>query len=207
MKRNLALSALLFLPMVASADTVIMRDGRTYDGTFISGNSRQITLVDRSGVRRQMQVSDIQELRFGSGSVNNDYRNGSRNRTVDNGSVFGSNNGSYNSNTTTVDEAGMLSRIREDLRSAMYNSNLTSDQRSTLEDTRRILDRASNDSRNGYTVNYRDVRSALMNVRSLLNSDAFSAADRDRLLSDFDQLRAMRADYYDRERDRDRDNR
>jgi hypothetical protein len=207
MKRNLALSALLFLPMVASADTVIMRDGRTYDGTFISGNSRQITLVDRSGVRRQMQVSDIQELRFGSGSVNNDYRNSSRNRTVDNGSVFGSNNGSYNSNTTTVDEAGMLSRIREDLRSAMYNSNLTSDQRSTLEDTRRVLDRASNDSRNGYTVNYRDVRSALMNVRSLLNSDAFSAADRDRLLSDFDQLRAMRADYYDRERDRDRDNR
>ena len=89
----------------------------------------------------------------------------------------------------------------------MYNSNLTSDQRSTLEDTRRVLDRASNDSRNGYTVNYRDVRSALMNVRSLLNSDAFSAADRDRLLSDFDQLRAMRADYYDRERDRDRDNR
>jgi len=202
MKRNLALSALLLvLPMVASADRVIMRDGRTYDGTFISGNARQITLVDRSGVRRQMQVSDIQELRFGSGSVDSDYRNGSRNRTVDNGSVFGSNNGSYNSNATNLDEAGILSRIREDIRSAMYNSNLTSDQRSTLEDARRILDRASNDFRNGNTVNYRDVRSTLMNVRSLLNSDAFNAADRDRLLSDFDQLRSMRADYYDRDRD------
>ncbi len=201
MKRNLALSALLLVPMLASADTVVMRDGRTYDGTFISGNARQITLVDRSGVRRQMQVSDIQELRFGSGSVNNQYRNGSRNRTVDNGSVFGGNNGSYNSNATNADEAGMLSRIREDLRSAMYNSNLTSEQRSTLEDARRILDRASNDFRNGNTVNYRDVRSTLMNVRSLLNSDAFNAADRDRLLSDFDQLRSMRADYYDRDRD------
>src|SRR3954454_23065158 len=137
MIKHLALSALLLLPNLATADTVVMRDGRTFDGTFLSGSSRQITLVDSSGTRRQLQVSDIQELRFGSGP-NDNYRSGSRNRTVDNGSVFGNNNGSNNSNSN-VDEAGALSPIREDIRTAMYNANLNSNQRTALEDARRVL--------------------------------------------------------------------
>lgn len=200
MKGNLALCAVLLLPMAASADTVVMRDGRTYDGTFLSGNSRQLVLVDNSGVRRRFQVTDVQEMRFDTPAAadNSSGNYGTRNRTRDDGSVFGTNNGSYNGNSPTygnVDEAGMLSRIREDIRSAMSNANLSSDQRRTLEDARGVLQQAANDFRNGYTVNYRDVRMALYNVQNLMNTGAFASQDQDTLSSDITQLRNVRADY------------
>jgi hypothetical protein len=62
---------------------LILRDGRTISGTFVSGNAGSIVFRDDNGARRQYPFSAIQAIDFASGSsaaYNSGYRYGSGRR-------------------------------------------------------------------------------------------------------------------------------
>jgi len=65
MKRVVAVLLFVFLISVASsfADTVILRDGASYSGQFITSNG-QIAFTDGQGVQYKFPTSDIQSLVF-----------------------------------------------------------------------------------------------------------------------------------------------
>jgi hypothetical protein len=47
-----------------SADTLILRDGKAIQGTFVSGNTRQINFVASSGETLQVPVTSVMSLTF-----------------------------------------------------------------------------------------------------------------------------------------------
>ena len=47
-------------------DTLVLKDGTTHEGTFISGNSTTITFREDGGVRRRFELSNIASIDFGS---------------------------------------------------------------------------------------------------------------------------------------------
>jgi hypothetical protein len=51
---------------MAWADTLVLKDGKTHEGTFISGNSTTITFREDGGVRRRFNVSPVDSISFGT---------------------------------------------------------------------------------------------------------------------------------------------
>jgi hypothetical protein len=47
-----------------SADTLILRDGRAIQGTFVSGSARQITFITPSGQTLQVPIASVMSLTF-----------------------------------------------------------------------------------------------------------------------------------------------
>lgn len=52
------------VPLFAGPQTLILRDGRTVSGTFVSGSSGSIVFRDDNGVRHQYSTNEIQSIDF-----------------------------------------------------------------------------------------------------------------------------------------------
>lgn len=76
--RKGVLLALMLLPATVLGDTVILRNGSSFQGTFVRGSRDTITFTDQVGRTRQFATRDVQSLVFGpfdSPSINpNAYR-------------------------------------------------------------------------------------------------------------------------------------
>jgi hypothetical protein len=53
---------------MAWGDTLVLKDGTTHEGTFISGTSTMITFREDGGERRRFPVSNVDRIDFGSSS-------------------------------------------------------------------------------------------------------------------------------------------
>ena len=169
---------LALCPILAFGDTVILRDGTRYTGTFISGTSQQIVFADNaSGRQRRLDVRNVQELAFGDTAITNNAENGN-NRYRDN-----------NRTAPEYDRVNMLGKLRDDMSAAANNANLTRLQRRSLEDSQAVLQTAADDRQAGRNVDTRAVRLAIDNIRSLFSSNAFRDEDRQVVMNDLERLR------------------
>jgi len=71
-----------------SADTLYLRDGRTIQGTFIGGNSRDIRFLEQGRSTQRYPISSVRNVIFGDGSAS----------TSSNSSIFGNPNDSRDRN-------------------------------------------------------------------------------------------------------------
>lgn len=67
------LALLLTIPIAATAfgDTIGLKDGRRFDGTFVSGSNSGIVFRDAQGVRHRFAKGQIQYVEFGTFSMRN----------------------------------------------------------------------------------------------------------------------------------------
>ena len=76
---------LLLLPVTALADTIVLRNGSSYQGAFIRGTQGEITFGDQEGHVRHFATQDVESIEFGpaeTGTVNpNSYPNAYQNPT------------------------------------------------------------------------------------------------------------------------------
>ncbi len=87
--RKLSLSAVILLTPLGlfAHDNIVLRDGRTFGGIFLSGTSREITFQDDSGARRRFNVNEIQSINFNDQASRSDNRSGTSNYYRDNNST------------------------------------------------------------------------------------------------------------------------
>jgi len=64
MRRFALLALIAIFPFGLFAARLVLRDGTTVNGRFISGTSQQIIFQDESGVRRRFDINQIQNLDF-----------------------------------------------------------------------------------------------------------------------------------------------
>jgi hypothetical protein len=65
MRRFAVALCLLALPFTSlAADRITLKDGKTYNGNFVSGASDQIVFTDERGVRRTFNLRDVDTIRF-----------------------------------------------------------------------------------------------------------------------------------------------
>ncbi len=179
--RRAILSFLLFAtPAAMFADTVIMKDGTRYTGTFVRGTSRMVTITDDSGSRRNLDLTDVQQISFGEGYASND--NGYSNQNGN--STYG------NSSSRDVNDA--VGRLRDDIRTTLNTSNLNTSQRDTLQRASDRLGNALNDYRSGNRVDMQEVRGALSDVRYVVDNSSINYDDRQRLSDDLQQINQLR---------------
>lgn len=69
MNRVAILSIALACPLasVSLADTLTLRNGKSYTGTFISGNSQEVVFRPDGGERQRFSVNRVNRVEFGSG--------------------------------------------------------------------------------------------------------------------------------------------
>jgi hypothetical protein len=89
--------ALFACGIAAHADTLYLRDGRTVQGTFISGNSRELRFLADGGRTQRYAISAVERVNFGD-STSAVSASGSRS------------NDSYRSNDTYVDRTRTRAR-------------------------------------------------------------------------------------------------
>jgi hypothetical protein len=76
----LSLSAFFLLALAAWGDTLVLKNGRSYTGTYMGGTARRITMNLDQGGRRDFNVDEIQSIQFGSGPyTGNSYGRDERN--------------------------------------------------------------------------------------------------------------------------------
>lgn len=196
MKYRIFSSLLLLCPLLAWGDTIVMKDGTRYNGTFVSGSSRSITFVDDSGRRRSLDVRDTAEIAFGSSAI----VSGNTNSTNGSGGVFGD-----WPRYTQEEKARYLTKLRDDVQRATENTTLSSRERQLLEDARETLRRAVDDTNAGREVNSRDIRIALNDIRDVMRGSNFRREDRDRIQASLQSLRDLERDNARGARSRDRD--
>jgi hypothetical protein len=51
---------------MAWGDTLVLKDGKAYEGTFISGNSTTIVFREDGGIRRRFNMRDVDHVSFGT---------------------------------------------------------------------------------------------------------------------------------------------
>jgi len=170
-------AAAMLIPAFAFADSVIMRDGSQFRGTFLQGTSRSVTIIDNSGARRTFSVRDIQQIMFGDSNYSS------------NPNAYGAPVGSF-----IAEPPVLVSRLRQDVADAMNNTNLPDPQYRRLQDATEVLRQAAENRSYVFDVNAREVRLALDNVVAVFNTPAFSPPDRQRVLEDIRQLRQVRPD-------------
>jgi len=193
------LAGAVLLPLFASADTLILKNGTRYRGNFNSANANQISFTEYSGNRQNLNRSEVQELRFGNDQDGADNNNNSGNNRgfgrdpnggFNNGGLnSGRNNGNSSNQPVNSGMADDLNRLQQDLQTAMdNNNNLSSDQRQSLDDSRATLSSASDQSRNGRQVDQRSIRLALDSIRNA--ASRMQSQDRDRLNEDIRRISA-----------------
>jgi hypothetical protein len=168
---RLSVSACLALvPLLASADTLVLRDGTRHEGTFVSGTSRRITFVDESGRQRGFDVTQVQELSFGSGV------------------------GSSAASNAVADLGSTVDRLRRDLREAMGRVTLESEDRQMLDRVSETLRAAAVDRRDGSVdyVDRREVREALRDLQAFMDRGVLRDRDRRVIMADLEQVRQLR---------------
>jgi hypothetical protein len=52
------------LPAFAAQDQIRLKDGRTFNGQFISGTTRQVVFEDENGTRRRFEIRDVLSIAF-----------------------------------------------------------------------------------------------------------------------------------------------
>ncbi len=190
MKKAILAGTLLLCPVLGFADTITMRSGARFTGTFNSANQQNITFTDTNGNRQVLNVNDVQELRFdraNGGLQNGNGNNGSFNNTSGGnaGNYRNNDNGNYNNaNDTNGAAADTLDRLQGDVQRATDNANLSDDQRQSLNLSRDTLRQAAQQSRNGQQMNSNNVRLALENIRTVMNNSGISQRDRDAVMND-----------------------
>lgn len=165
MKSKILASILAICPVLL-ADTVVLRNGTRTQGTFVSGDSRTITFTDDRGRRRSYDVREVQELGFGDSATFGAATDRSQ-------TELGTDRGAINA----------FQRLREDIRVALDNTTLNARERDRLTEAREILQRAAANHRNGGTPEAREVRTAIANVRYVINGTNFRAQDRTALVA------------------------
>ncbi|HET8550465.1 MAG TPA: hypothetical protein VFL57_20785 [Bryobacteraceae bacterium] len=163
------LPCLALVPVLASADTLVLRNGNRFDGTFVSGSSRRITFVDETGRQRVFDMTEVQELSFGPAT------------------------GAGTANT--VAELGTaVSKLRRDLREAMDKVTLEAEDRRMLERVSETLRVAAIDRRDGSIdyVDRRDVGDAIRDLEAFLDRGIFRDRDRDVIMADIQHIRELR---------------
>ena len=73
---SLVLALLLAMVAVASADTIITREGASYSGRFLGAKEAMISFTDTSGIGYTFPVSDVQSLVFTATNDTVTLRNG-----------------------------------------------------------------------------------------------------------------------------------
>jgi outer membrane lipoprotein SlyB len=63
-----SVTCLLATSLALQADTLYLKDGRTLNGTFVSGTSREIRFAPERGDTQRFAVDSIQTVTFGDGS-------------------------------------------------------------------------------------------------------------------------------------------
>ncbi len=58
------LAAVLQFTTAGWADTLVLRNGTRYNGTFLDGSTREITFQDDSGARHRFNTSEVQTVEF-----------------------------------------------------------------------------------------------------------------------------------------------
>lgn len=160
------LVAAFLFPVLALADTVVLRDGTRHEGTFVNASSRRITMVDENNRRRVFETRDVAELRFGSATTS----------------------------AAAADMPAALNRLREDVAALTDNNTLSALQRDTLTQAREVLRVAALDwqrDREFDVLGRRDLRDALADIRQVANSAGIRSADRQRVLDSIDALRDL----------------
>lgn len=189
--KKLLTGALLLLPAFLNADTINLKDGTSQNGQLVSANGRQIVFLDDTNRRRTYNVIDVESLQFGSG-----YRNrsaDSMNRSAD--SMNRSADLNVPSSTVSNDRADMIDRLRDDVRSALSRtSNLTSDERTRLEQAARVFDSTSRNVRNGQadSMDRDDIRTAIQEVRDIAGAGNMRPTDKQKIESDLNTMRDLR---------------
>jgi hypothetical protein len=167
------------------ADTLLLRNGSRIDGTLLNATRRTITFVDSRGDSRSYNVSDVEELVFGDSNSSAD-----RSRTE----------GSARTGTTL----DLMNRLIADIGDIVNHSKLSTQQRQILEDARSVLSGAAADLQENRSVNARDVRRALDNIRYVMNGSDIRAQDRRAVLDDIDMLRDQNRNFGRSNRNRSR---
>jgi hypothetical protein len=167
--RNIILFAFI---AVASADTLVLKDGAQLEGTMVSASTRTITFVDSVGQKREYDVSAIQEIRFERDTSD------SRNRTQAPATAW-----------ETID------RLNDDIARAVERSSLSLRQRQLLDEAQTVLTRAARDLRDNKNPKNKEVRRALDNVRYVMNSPSVRTQDRRAVLDGIAQLREQHKDF------------
>jgi hypothetical protein len=166
------LPSLALLPVLASADTLVLKNGTTYDGTFVSGTSRRITFVDGATNRQRVfDVTQVQEVAFGSSTTT-----------------------SAMPRETVVDLSAAVDRLRRDIRESMGKVTLSMEDRRDLNRISETLRTAALDRSDG-TVDYvdrRDVRDAIRELQAFLDRGVFRDQDRQMIANDLQQVRELR---------------
>ena len=122
----------MFWPLLLSADTLLMKDGTRFNGTFNSANGQTVVFTESNGNRQSLNRDDVQELQFGR--ADNNSQNGRYNSNQDRGNSGSSNSGS--NATADPGYADALDRLQTDLDAAMSNTNLADSDRQSLRVSR-----------------------------------------------------------------------
>lgn len=72
----LAVAMLCFSAVVAQADIVVLRDGKSYSGTFTGEPGGKLTFKDNQGIQYTFPMTDVQTVVFSNLSDNVSLRNG-----------------------------------------------------------------------------------------------------------------------------------
>ena len=168
--RKTLLTALLGFSTL-SADTLTLRDGTRIEGTLSSASGSTITFVDSRGDRRNYNVANVEELAFGEAA-------NSRSRTAE-------------PELDSTRGTDLIARLNDDVGRAMERSTLSSRHRQMLEDARNTLTAAADDLRAQRAIDRRELRTALDNIRYVMNGSAVQANDRQAVLDDIQQLRGQ----------------
>jgi hypothetical protein len=184
--------AILLFPLVASADTLVLRNGARFRGTFNTANPSLITFTEYNGNRQSVNISDVLELRFGNDNAPNETDPGFG-RTQNPGYAAPPNtNPAYDRDPNLQPGVSgivdSLERIQADLQTAMDNNNLSGNERQSLSDSRAVLRTAAQQSRSGRAINQRGVRLALDSIRN--NANRMQPQDRDILNEDIRRINA-----------------
>ncbi len=191
MTKRILIGASFILPLLANADTLTMRNGATFRGTFNNANATQISFTEYNGNRQTVNVNDVQELRFGNDRDSNGPNQSPNRGPAQNDAGFGRDS-SRNPATPPYPTPGQpranylpaqdLDRLQSDLQTAMSNNSIPDGQRQSLQDSSDVLRNASEQARSGRPMDQRAVRLALDGIRNAANS--FGQRDRDTLLED-----------------------
>jgi len=74
--RALLWFAILVSCSTALADTIVLRDGTSYNGQYLAGGSNQINFTDKMGIKYQFPLRDVQTLVFTSSADTVTLRDG-----------------------------------------------------------------------------------------------------------------------------------
>lgn len=165
------------LPLVVSADTLVLRDGTQRYGTFVSGSPRQIIMTE-NGRRQVYDVRNVQQLTFGSDPYTSDNR----------ASASGTDSPFYE------DRFQALSRLRNDVDDIIASYDLNGADRARMQriaSSLRSAETALGQNRRD-SIDRAELRTAMQDLRVISREGWFEDADNRRLTNDLDALRLNR---------------